>query len=296
MIQSFQITNHVGETLLLPLSNFSNSGIIVVSVDGLGPSEASINTTDYAVMDGSYFNSAHVNTRNINLKLRPMEHMSVEESRHRIYKYFPVKQKIKMEVFTDRRVSSTEGYVESVTPDIFSDQEDVDISIICPDPFFYARDDFEVVFSGEEPAFEFPFSNEGLEPQLILGNVVDTTSRYIYYDGDSAVGMELHLFFSGAATGIGIFNTVSNKAMHIDETKIQGGFQDQDELIISTVRGKKQVRLLRNGLFTNVLNAVTIDSDWLDIQIGANTIVYSATTGQSNIELSLTYKTAYEGI
>ena len=71
--------------------------------------------------------------------------------------------------------------MESNEPDIFSDKEGCNISIICPDPFFYSLKTNKTMFSGIEPAFEFAydediddyvFSNESLDEPLIETGII----------------------------------------------------------------------------------------------------------------------------
>ena len=162
MIYSMTVTNFKNESLKLELSNPTPSGLIVTNIEGIGSIQATINTTDMATADGAWFNSARANTRNIVCHLMPMDEPSVEENRHKIYRYFPVKKKLKLTFDTDTITSVIEGYVETIESDIFSDKESVTVSILCPDPLFYAEGGSEDAFAGIENEFEFPFSDESI--------------------------------------------------------------------------------------------------------------------------------------
>ena len=64
-----------------------------------------------------------------------------------------------MLIETDNRQAEIEGYVESNDPTIFSKDEGSDISIVCPNPFFYSagKDGINTtIFYGVEALFEFP--------------------------------------------------------------------------------------------------------------------------------------------
>lgn len=52
MIKSLTVTNPKGESLKLELTRPGLSGLAVKSIDGLGPPQASINTSEIATMDG----------------------------------------------------------------------------------------------------------------------------------------------------------------------------------------------------------------------------------------------------
>lgn len=69
MIRTVTVTNHVGESLVIDLRYPEKSGFIIRSITGLGPAEATINTTEVATNDGALYNSARLNSRNIVLSV-----------------------------------------------------------------------------------------------------------------------------------------------------------------------------------------------------------------------------------
>lgn len=160
MIKSITVENPKKEKLVLELTNPEKSGIYVKSVEGLGPGKATVNVNEIATSDGGVFTSSRTNARNIILTLGMMFSPLIEDARHKIYKYFPIKKKITLVIETDYRVSFIEGYVESNEPDIFSEEETAQISLICPNPWFYDIGGSKDAFSGVDSMFEFPFSNE----------------------------------------------------------------------------------------------------------------------------------------
>ena len=178
MIYSLAVTNYLGDRIKLELGRPENTGFLVKSITGLGPVKANVNTTEVATNDGSMFNSARLSQRNIVIQLAFVHSIygeDIEEIRQKSYKYFPIKKNVELIIETDNRYVRTIGYIESNEPDIFNKQEGTQISIICPDPYFYsASEDGNNVtdFYSIDPVFEFPFSNESLsEPLLIFGEI-----------------------------------------------------------------------------------------------------------------------------
>lgn len=161
MIKTVTVTNYLGESLTLELSNPFDIGINVRSIEGIGPPKGNVNYTEIASGDGGQFNSARASIRNITMQLGLMPVPTVEEARHRVYKYFPLDQQVTLRFETDKRLCEITGWVEECEPDIFSDDETIDISIVCPDPYFYSVDSQlgTVNFSGVVDEFEFPFEN-----------------------------------------------------------------------------------------------------------------------------------------
>lgn len=303
MIKSITVTNYLGDSIKMELARPEKSGFIVHSVHGLGPGKASINTTEVSTNDGGIFNSARLPSRNIVIGLLYMWQDSIEEVRHKSYKYFPLKKKVKLTIETDTRTAFIEGYVEANEPNIFSKVEGADISIICPNPLFYSteKDNSEVVFSGVESAFEFPFSNESLvEPLLEMSIMRNTIEQVVTYDGDADIGVTITINAIDTATNITIYNTGTREIMRLDTSKIEAitgsGIVAGDSITICTVKGRKSITLLRAGKTTNILNCLDRNSDWFSLTKGDNVFAYTAEDGASNLMFRIDHQVVYEGV
>ena len=302
MINSIIITNYLGEQITLDLENPENSGFIVREIRGLGPCKATINTTEVSTNDGSIYNSARLNTRNIVFDLVFIG-TDIESLRQMSYKFFPIKKPLTLEFLTDNRDCVTTGYVESNEPNIFSSSESATISILCPDAYFYSIEAGENIttFYGENPLFEFPFENNSLTENLIeFGDIRQYTDAVIVYDGDSEIGITITIHSVGEASNISIYNTGTRQQMVIDTAKIESltgsGLIAGDDIIICTVKGKKSITLLRNGEYTNILNALDKKSDWFQLVKGENVFAYTAETGVQNLQFKVQNDVIYEGI
>ena len=305
MIKSITITNFLGEELKVTLTEAMPShGLLVRSIEGLGPVKANISTTDLSTADGSVYNSSRLDERNIVINFLFFGNPLIEDARQLTYKYFPLKKELTFKIETDNRVAEAYGYVESNEPDIFSEQEGCQISIICPDQFFYSASEDEknwTVFSGIEALFEFPFSNEDLHGHLIeFGSIENATERTIYYEGDTDVGIIMYIHAIGEVGTITIYNTLTRESMIIDADKIASltgsRIKAGDDIIINTNRGQKSVYLLRSGVYTNILNALGRDADWFVISKGDNVFTYIADSGSSNLLFRIYGRTIFEGV
>lgn len=120
MIKSVTVVNYLGESFKMELMRPEESGFIIQSITGIGPVKANINNTELSTGDGAVYNSSRLTVRNIIFKLCFLPNPTIEHTRQKSYKYFPVKKPIKLIFETDNRVSECSGYVESNEPDIFS--------------------------------------------------------------------------------------------------------------------------------------------------------------------------------
>lgn len=309
MIESVTVTNSKGESLMITLADPLASGFAISGITGVGPVGANISTTSYASRDGAVFNSARVDIRNIVIGLIFMgtKYDSVEDIRHRSYRYFPIKDKITLKFKTESRECSIDGYVESNEPDIFSQRENTQISVICPDPYFYDNSTKQKIsFFANVDAFSFPFTNEGTDKKtIIMGKITKQFTKSFNYDGEGRTGVVITLDFIGKVTGkITVKNNTTGQMMIIDTSLFSDGYviKNADRLAIDTNPGNKYVRLGKsvNGTTptsgTNILNCVAAGSEWIEIVHGENNFTITADDGQENIEASVRSVIRYEGI
>lgn len=307
MIYSFAVTNYLGDRIKLELGRPDISGFLIKSVTGLGPVKANVNTTEVVTNDGSMFNSARLSQRNIVFQLAFVNTVygeTIEDVRQKSYKYFPAKKSVEIAIETDNRYVKIKGYVEFNEPDIFSSQEGTQISIICPDPYFYsAGEDGNNVtdFYTIDPVFEFPFSNESLtEPLLAFGEIQIKTEGVITYHGDSEIGVVIYIHAIGKATNINIYNTETREVMSINTDRLEQltgkGLVASDDIVINTAKGEKSITLVREGVSYNILNCLDKNADWFSLSKGDNIFAFTAETGVTNLQFRIENQVIYEGV
>ena len=249
--------------------------------------------TELATTDGSLFNSARVEKRNIVITMLFGFAPTIEDTRLRTYKYFPIKKPLTFLIETDNRLVETVGIVESNEPDIFSKDESNQISLVCDDPYFYSAGKLATVF--------FEFSNESVDlPLLEFGSIDSETEKIIYYDGDAEVGITITIHAIGIAGNITMYNAGTREVMRIDAEKIEemtgSGIVAGDDIIITTMRGNKKIGLFRQGHYTNILNALERNSDWFQLTKGENIFAYSVEYGWENLQFKIENQILYEGV
>lgn len=314
MIKSIIITNHLNESITLEMTNPEKSGFVVRFVDGLGSPKANIEMTEMSLMDGAVYNSARAQSRNIVLSLMFLfpsvaagdsenQIGKLEITRQKCYKYFPLKQRIKIIIETDERSCETYGYVESNTPDIFSENGGTLISILCPDSYLFSTVTDITNFATIEPMFEFPFGNESLTvPLLEFSAITIHTSKIINYPGDAEVGMLMNIHAVGAIENITIYKLEPGpvEQIEINTDRLLAmtgeGLHFGDDIFISTVKGSKYAILVRDGVTHNILNCLSKYPDWIQLSRGDNIFMYDAEVGIDNLQFKIESQVAYEGI
>lgn len=303
MIKQVIVTNDFKESLTLELSSPVKSGLGIKSIEGLGPSKSNINVTELVTSDISIFNSSRISPRNIVMNLLYMDVPSVEDNRLKTYKYFPVKGKIRLTFVTDNREVYCDGYVESNVPNIFSKQSGCAITIVCPDPFFYASGDSAVAdsFIGITNLFGFPFYNDSIsEDRIEMGEIPSYPEQILFFDGEYSTGIIIRIYCSGTVIDPTVYNIDTGERISIDTDKLAAltgsPLSTGDTILINTKKGEKSVKLIREGDETNIISCLRSFDTWFILKKGENKFTYTAKRGGESLGISYEYSTAYEGI
>lgn len=277
------VENEKGDQLELT----NNRSYDVLDVSGTNPPASAINTIAVVGMDGTKFNSSRVEQRNIviTLNIQP----PIEANRLALYNLFRVKRWVKLYYQNSRRNVYIEGYVESFENNPWTQLQQPQISIICPNPYWLASADTVVNFSQSQALFEFPFSipAAGIEfstlEQLTIVNV-DV--------GEIETGgiIQFHAKTNQILNPI-FYNRTTNTFFGLDFDMYAG-----DIITVNTQQGQKSVTLLRDGTTTNILADRTDGSTWIVFQPGINELSFGADEGSANLEVSLTITQKFEGV
>lgn len=280
---SIAVTNPKGEELEL----MSSSAYTVTSVTGMNPPKANINTSENALIDGATFNSAKIKTRNIVVELVFNE--PIEKNRIELYRYIKLKQKHRLKLTNGMRRVTIDGYVESVEISYFNKRETAQISFICPDPALYSYEESQIDFSVVRSLFEFPFSIEAAG--IPFSELEANSMRSIVNEGDLPTGFVVRFRALGDATNPIIVNANTGEQMKVNVSMTAGQIVE-----IDTREGRKTVKLIDDGVETNLLNEFIYDSTWMTLDAGANVMQVGADSYPENVETYLIFTPKYEGL
>ena len=277
------IENHKGERITLS----QNKNYTITSITGLNPPTANINTGINANFDGSTFKSSRLNNRNIVITLAVEG--NVEPNRIDLYKYVKVKYPCRLYFENATRDVYIDGYIESMEIGVFEQKQMVQISIICPSPYFNDATEDRINFSTIQGLFEFPFSieAEGVEFSRIVANAESN----IYNAGDVETGMIIEFSAVGSCENPVIYKTATNDFMKLNVSMSEG-----DLIRINTNKGHKSVLKVSGGITTNILNVLDPSSTWLTLDAGDNVMLFTADVGSTYLACSISHNSLYEGV
>lgn len=278
-----KIENKAGEIFNI----INGADYAITNISGLNPPSASISTSVVSTLDGERLSNARMNMRNMVLTLKIQR--NVEENRILLYRFFKVKQYCKIYYKNDSRNVYIEGYVEAFEDDFFTKMQTVQISILCPEPYFKNMEEVYFNISQVLSMFEFPFS---IESDGIPFSEYDTTLvATIKNNGDVESGIEITISASGEITNPKIYNADTRKMFGLNVIMIKG-----DVIVISTVKGRKTVELIRGGVRTNIINLVMKNPEWFQMEPGENHFTYNCDSGNEFFYMSIKHVDLYEGV
>lgn len=269
---------------------FSQNGAFTITeIQGLNPPDATINTSEVALIDGAKFNSAKLNMRTINIAFAIQT--SAAYNRLNVYKVLKSKQYVKLYYNGSYRQVYIEGYIESIDIDYFAMKQIVTCSILCPQPYFMEAQAVVDELQSIIASFHFPFASTA-DPQLVFGTINTDVALEVENDGDVDCGMIITLYARAALTNPKIFNYSTSEYIGLNYSMIAG-----DQITIDTRQGQKTATLLRNGAETNIFNYIMQGSTWLQLSAHGDAFVYEVGTGSAaNLQVTFTHNNLYEGV
>lgn len=273
-------------------------------IDGLGAGKADLFISERASMDGNTFNGARFGSRNITFTVGFGDRLDPEFGREICYDILPIKEEVTLLFESERKTVMIKGYVESNDPSIFTKDPANDISIVCVEnPYFQSlpNDKVSIKLYSLENVFEFPFSNESISMNMLeMGKINVDRYAEVRYPGSIPIGLTIRLRFTGPATTPRITSDRTGQTMMIDSTKVTRvtgmGLTYGDVVEINTVRGQKSVTLERLGVKHNIISALDVSSQWIEIRRGLNPISVNAQANLQNIQVELLYDMLYSGL
>ena len=279
------VENTKGEQLRLT----QNESIYqIASIDGLTPSKANINTTTIAGMNGARFKSSYIQTRNVVITIAVQG--EVEKNRLRLYNFFGTGQWCKLYYSNSSRDVYCEGYCETVDGSLFVMSQRIQISILCPDPYFRSLTEMVSDISKTFANFEFPFSidEEGKEFSIID----EHREADVYNPGEIACGVIIRIY--AEADGIEnpiIRNVLTGEYLGVEVTLDQG-----DVLEINTNKGQKAIIKYIDAVPQNEINGLMNGSTWFQLEPGLNRFYYEADTLDLFLKIEFLHNILYEGV
>ena len=281
MINMIEFRNDHGKSLSISLS--SPQRYLVRSVEGLGPAKANLVTSSQALLDGGVFQKAFTDMRNIvvDLGFNPVyggaSAKTIQQLRREAYAFFTPSQKLTILIYSFNAPTMTiVGYVESTEPAIFSQQNGLQISILCPDPHF----------TDEQTV--------GVITKVDVNGVIE-----LDYQGDIAAGFDLK-FTAGTVGTFRIEHQYPghNSGMWVNRRLVGAAITDQ--FWVTTRPGARAFKMRQNNTqaWGSQLGQLGPPTNWPMLLPGINRVRVFRHDGSSSLVqgLVLEYNNRYGGL
>ena len=275
--------NKYGEQLEIT----NNPRYIITDIDGLYPPEGVINTTRVANMDGSVFNSSHINDRVITITMAI--NGPAEANRLLLYRYFKTKYPVRLYYKNGVRDVYIDGYVSKFSVEYFEKKQTAQIEISCPMTLFRAVKESVTEFTNIENMFVFPFAIEAVGrpfSEVALGE-----QKTIINGGDVETGVIIKLNALETVLNPKIYNVDTSDRMTLSVEMRTG-----DEITINTRKKEKSITLLRDGVQTNIVGKLDAGSTWFNLIPGDNVFTCEADEFPEHLQCIFIINNQFEGV
>lgn len=270
----------------------NESNFQVYDIEGLNPPKAQINTSNIAGIDGTKFNSSKLEPRNIVIYIKL--NGNVEANRIYLYSFFPTKEYCKIYYKNNSRDVYIEGYVETVEVTSFTNNEVMQVSILCPAPFFRGIDEIVDDISKAIGKFEFPFAINENAP-IPFSTIDNSRITDVYNNSEVETGVIVEVNVRGAVNSLQIKNTETGESI-----KLNHNFIKNDKIIINTNKTQKSIKLIRNSIETNIFTSLQKGSTFFQLEIGDNYFSYivngSTSDDEELVHIVFKHSTLYRGV
>jgi phage-related protein len=282
-LYTLKIENSNGEIFELTRNS---ANYYVIGIQGLTRPATAVNTSTGGTVDGAFYNSSRVEQRNIVITV--VINGDIETNRQRLYDIFPMKTKCTIYFTNANRNVKIDGYVEVLDGDLFVQREQIQISIICPRPYFEDLETIYTELSQIVRKFQFPFA---IDEPIPFSEIVDYPLCTIHNGGDTSCGCIMTVTFTGSVTGFTIYHSTTQTFVGFNYSFAAG-----DTLTINTNTGQLSAILTRSGQNSNIINYLSAGSTWFKLLPGDNNFTYATTTGGDAVRVEFATTNLYGGV
>ena len=278
MMYHASIRNSYGKTLVLT----DNQMFDVVEIDGLDPPDVVLNMSHEIGADGSVFNSSYVDNRQIIITLAISK--GCGSVRDTLYQFFQQKKQLTLMFSNDVRDVKMSCYVKSFRISIFAKKQTVQITLICPKPYFDNSYSLTYAVPMMDGTLSFPieFSAEGMEfsNTAVIKDIINS--------GDCETGITATMRFFFETKNPVIRNMTTGDYFGIGLTLNVG-----DTISFCTVNKNKYAnRITSGGTVSSVATKLIPGSSWIQMVPGENLLSLDSDDGvyfDATIEITAQY-------
>lgn len=267
-----------------------NDGVhyIVTGVSGLNPPSASIFTTKSPNKKGSKYNGSTLNERVLIISIKILG--NIEENRNALYAWVDTEQYVKIYYQNDVKNVYCEGHVQDCPVDIFTDNEVLNVGIICEDPYWKDLAEISKEISVLLKQFTFPFA---IDREGIPFSTIRQSSVTSIFNGGADTGAKFFIRTTDDVENLLIYNAHDTTKRFLLRYKIPAHWT----IVIDTEGSPKTCKAYKpDGTVQNMLPFVGANPTWFTLKKGYNSFGYTTEDGASDVSITVRFTNKYLGV
>ena len=268
-------------------------GIVIESIEGIYAFSGEVNTSPYSQTNGDRYKSTRAPRRNIVVQGKIFD--DFWNNRQLMYRVFRLGSLGRF-CYTEPDKSNryADYYVESLEIDQDAYRGQFQISLICPDPFFYSGEPEHVDLAAWTSDVEFVYE---FENGATLGHrEISMINEVENLNGVDGIGMTITLTATGNVTNPYVYLYETGEEIRIGTSTNTYTLTSSKRVVIETTTGKKGVTQIENNVETRINEYLDPDSSFFQLHSGNNTIGYNAATGANYMNVNIEYKMRFLGV
>jgi hypothetical protein len=269
-------------------------GIVIESIEGIYAFTGQVLTSPYSQTNGDRYKNSRATKRNIVVQGKIYDDFwDNRQLMYRVFRLGSVGRFCYMEPGKDNRYA--DYYVENVEIDQDPYRGQYQISLICPDPFFYAGKDEYIDLAAwiSDFTFEHCFLAEGEEIGHRETSMIKEVENLNGVDG---IGMKIILTASGDVTNPYVYLYETGERIAIGTTNNPYTLTSAKRVEIDTTTGKKNIVQIESNVRTRINEYLDPNSSFFQLKAGKNTIGYNAAENVGYMNVHIEYKMRYLGV
>lgn len=264
---------------------------LLVEADGVYYAANTVTISENTMSDGGSYQGSVAKIRNIVLTLQDLTNHVY--NRNLLAALFKPGEPGTLVFKEDSQERQIEYYVENVNSTGQYGSRVYTVSLLCPDPFFYAMEDVKVYMAAWIPDFEFihEFTASGEEFGYRSAERLQQITNQNAADN---IGMTITITANGGVTNPSIIRVESDEAITVGTSTKPLSMEAGDILTITTSDNDKHIYLTHEGVQEEINEYLTEDSVFIQLMRGVNNIGYDAESGVDNMVVELSYRLKYQ--
>lgn len=252
---------------------------------GFSSAEYTVFTSQNSGQDGENYNGAQANKRNPVITANIFE--DYQSWGDRLRSFFQPRSWGTVYAYDGGDGRKAAYQVEKIDIDETGTPRDVTISLICPDPKWYALTDQLTSLAVWQGRIKWPLC---ITNPFRVTEKVNTLIGNVHNDSIMSMGLTVTFRATGTVVNPSLYDINRYELMQINTT-IHAG----DVIVITTGDGNKRVTLLSGGETSNISNLMQYPPKWLKAYQGDNLFRYDASSGIDALSVSILSTPAYWG-